>query len=68
MSKPPEALRLADRTCKTCKHFSKLSYGDGGFCNVTLPPWLDLKIDYNVVHKNASCDMHTATEAEGEQE
>ena len=70
MSQQPEALRLAGRTCKTCKHFDGLHAWqvDFGYCNIILPPCLHIGLVDNTVHKNSKCDLHTATKAEGEQE
>ena len=64
------ALRLVDRTCKTCKHFDgPHSWADGfGYCQIILPVWLKIETTDNTVYENASCDLHTATEAKGERE
>lgn len=64
------ALQLAGRTCKTCKHFDGIHAFQVhfGYCNITLPPWLQIELVDNTVHKNSKCDLHTATKAEGEQE
>ena len=59
-------------TCRTCKRFEPYREDTtgigGGFCNISLPPWVLSPVGMNHTKAGAHCDLHKAPDFKKEKE